>query len=86
MNVRIFGITEKATLQVLPETALSASWQQDADNRWIDVEAAMGNGISPKTICMTPVNPSRSTGVFGQKAASRLTPIFVSARMTAPTS
>ncbi|WP_417383386.1 magnesium transporter CorA family protein [Gimesia sp.] len=40
LNVRIFGISDKSTLIPLPETALSASWQQDQENRWIDIEAA----------------------------------------------
>lgn len=40
LNVRVFGISESATLIPLPVTTLSASWQLDADNRWIDIEAA----------------------------------------------
>lgn len=40
MKLRVFGISERATLEPLPETMLSASWQQDATNRWIDIEAA----------------------------------------------
>lgn len=40
MNVRLFGISAKATLEPLQETDLSASWQQDDTHRWIDVEAA----------------------------------------------
>lgn len=40
MNVRVFGINTKATLEPLPETTLSTAWQQDTVHRWIDVEAA----------------------------------------------
>jgi magnesium transporter len=40
MNVRVFGISDRATLQPLPEQEFSASWQDDETHRWIDIEAA----------------------------------------------
>lgn len=40
MNLRIFGISDRSTLQRLHETSLSSTWQQDTDHRWIDIEAA----------------------------------------------
>ncbi|MFI4852389.1 MAG: magnesium transporter CorA family protein [Gimesia chilikensis] len=40
MNVRVFGISDNSTLIPLPETTLSASWQDDEIQRWIDIEAA----------------------------------------------
>lgn len=40
MKLRVFGISDRSTLEPLPETALSASWQEDPTNRWIDIEAA----------------------------------------------
>lgn len=40
MKVRIFGISDRSTLEPLSEPTLSAAWQQDSEHRWIDVEAA----------------------------------------------
>ena len=40
MNLRIFGITDRSTLQQLEDTALSTAWQEDVEQRWIDIEAA----------------------------------------------
>lgn len=45
MNVRVFGISDKTTLELLPIKTLSPSWQQDAVHRWIDVEAATQNEL-----------------------------------------
>lgn len=46
MKLRIFGISERATLEPLAKTILSPSWQEDATNRWIDVEAATQEELS----------------------------------------
>ncbi|HBN77738.1 MAG TPA: hypothetical protein DD473_18405 [Planctomycetaceae bacterium] len=39
MQFRVFGISDNSTLVTLAETKLSASWQEDEINRWIDIEA-----------------------------------------------
>lgn len=77
MNVRVFGISDRTTLIPLPETTLSASWQQDADNRWIDVEAATPEEL---TQLLAPLNlhpeildsslqPQRSKRVISKRDA-----------------
>jgi magnesium transporter len=77
MNVRIFGISGKATLQALKETELSASWQQDDTHRWIDVEAATQDELrqllepldlhaSVRNACL---KPERSTRFISQRNA-----------------
>lgn len=40
MNLRIFGISDRSTLQRLDATTLSSTWQEDPEHRWIDVEAS----------------------------------------------
>lgn len=40
MNVRIFGIGDRSTLEPMHDATLSAAWQEDSQHRWIDVEAA----------------------------------------------
>jgi len=40
MKLRVFGITDRSTLEPLPDATLSASRQEDAATRWIDIEAA----------------------------------------------
>ncbi len=40
MDLRVFEISDEATLEPLAETALSAHWPQDETHRWIDIEAA----------------------------------------------
>jgi magnesium transporter len=77
MNVRIFGISGKATLQALKETELSASWQQDDTHRWIDVEAATQDELrqllEPLDLHASVLNaclmPERSTRFISQRNA-----------------
>ncbi|QDT31234.1 magnesium transporter CorA family protein [Thalassoglobus polymorphus] len=40
MKMQVFGISENSTLDPLNETALSAAWQEDEVNRWIDIQDA----------------------------------------------
>lgn len=40
MKLRVFGISDNATLEPLSGTTLSVSWLQDDVNRWIDIEDA----------------------------------------------
>ncbi len=77
MNVRVFGISDKSTLKALSETTLSASWQKDADNRWIDVEAATPDELRElldplgldAVILDASLNPERSGRVISQQTA-----------------
>lgn len=45
MKLRIFDISNRVTLEPLAETKLSASWQMDAGNRWIDIKAATNDEL-----------------------------------------
>ncbi len=77
MNVRVFGISGKATLQALNDTELSASWQQDDKHRWIDVEAATQQDLrqllEPLDLHESVLNaclmPERSTRFISQRNA-----------------
>ena len=77
MNVRAFGISDQATLVPLPETTLSASWQIDDDNRWIDVEAATPQELKQllaplglhAEILDACLQPQRSTRLISQRKA-----------------
>lgn len=77
MNVRLFGISSKATLQSLKETDLSASWQQDDTHRWIDVEAATQDDLRQllaplslhKSLLNACLKRERSTRFLSQRNA-----------------
>jgi len=77
MDVRVFGISEDSTFEPLPEVTLSAAWQQDAKNRWIDIEAATPEEL---TQLLLPLNlhpeilnaslqPQRSQRVISKRDA-----------------
>lgn len=77
MNVRVFGISDRATLQSLPGTVLSAAWQQDEAHRWIDVEAAtqeeMQELLAPlhlhEAILAACLDPARSERFISHRSA-----------------
>lgn len=77
MNVRVFGISDNSILIPLPETTLSASWVEDDEHRWIDIEAATSQELEqllapfhlrPEMLaaCLTP---ERSERMLSQKKA-----------------
>lgn len=69
MNVRVFGITGKATLEPLRHKELSGQWAHDEIERWIDVEAATQAELRellaplglPSKILEALLNPLRSS-------------------------
>ncbi|MCA9068198.1 MAG: magnesium transporter CorA family protein [Planctomycetaceae bacterium] len=77
MKLRIFGISDRATLEPRPETTLSASWQEDATNRWIDIEAATPDELSellkplelPPTVRESCLDDRRSQRVLSHPTA-----------------
>ncbi len=77
MNVKIFGISSKTTLQSLQETELSPSWQRDDTHRWIDVEAATQDDLRQlleplglhKSLLEACLTPERSTRFISHRNA-----------------